>query len=289
MTKIFEKYLTCPELSEIQEMIIRAKEQSGNLKNRGVALKSLFSYIDLTSLNSTDTDNDIVALCETANAFQSKYKQLELPSLAAICVYPSFLKIAKQELDSKKLKLAAVSGGFPSSQTFIEIKTMETRMAVENGADEIDMVVSVGKCIENNWEEVGDEIRAIKEACGAAHLKVILETGALNSYENIYKASIVALEAGGDFIKTSTGKLKPAATPEAFFIMAFAVKQYYNLYKEKRGLKAAGGISTGRDALIYNGIINNVLGKDWLCPGLFRIGASSLVNNLIGELQMFEK
>ena len=199
-------------------------------------------------------------------------------------MYPCFAKIVSQSLEVEEVAIACVSGGFPSSQTFTEVKVAETALALADGATEIDIVIPVGKFLSGDYEGMCDEIEEIKSICGDRHLKVILETGALKSAENIMKASILAMYSGADFIKTSTGKQEPAATPEAAYVMCRAIKAYYEKTGRKIGFKPAGGINTVYDALMYYTIVKEVLGEEWLNNGLFRIGTSRLANLLLGEI-----
>lgn len=246
-------------------------------------LKKLFSCIDLTSLNSTDSSNKIEDFCEKVSGFPSRYP--EIPNVAAVCVYPVFASIPYKFLSKCGVHRAVVSAGFPSSQTFLDVKIEETKKALFFGADEIDIVISVGEFLDGNYEFVGEEINAIKSIMGDAHLKVIIESGALSTPENIWKASLIAMESGADFIKTSTGKMSPAATPEAAWVMTHAIKAFENKNKRTVGFKAAGGIVTVEDAKLYWGIVENVLGEKWLNSSLFRIGASRLANNLLSEIE----
>jgi deoxyribose-phosphate aldolase len=250
-------------------------------------LKRIFGLIDLTSLNSTDSSGKIEKMCIKVNQFEKHYPSF--PSVAAICVYPNFVSTVKTSLIKKNIGIASVAAGFPSSQTFIEIKVAEAKQAVENGATEIDIVISVGEFLSGNYQLVMDEISDIKEAIGKAHLKVILETGTLVDPLKIWEASILSMNAGADFIKTSTGKTQPAATIDAVVVMVEAIKAFHKETGKKIGLKPAGGISTGHDAIIYYTAVQKILGKEWLNPGLFRIGASSLANNLISEVFKIEK
>lgn len=245
-------------------------------------LKKIFSFIDLTSLNTLDNDNKIKTMVEKVNLFSDQYP--DCPNVAAICVYPNFVSTVKKELQTKDIKIAAVSAGFPSSQTFLAIKIAETNLAVEKGANDIDIVMSVGKFLNKEYQEVADEISLIKSVCGKAHLKVILETGVLPNEETIYNASILSMEAGADFIKTSTGKQEPAATYEAVYVMANAIKDYYEKTGKMVGIKPAGGIVTVKQALIYYAIVKNILGEKWLNNLYFRIGASRLANNLLTRM-----
>lgn len=245
-------------------------------------LKTIFSLIDLTSLNTTDNSVNITKMVNKVNQFGENFN--EMPTVAAICVYPSLVKVVKEKLTQSKIDIASVSAGFPSSQTFIEVKIAETSLAVMEGADEIDIVMSVGAYLEEDYVTIFDEISEVKAACGNAKLKVILETGALPSTKDIKIASILAMEAGADFIKTSTGKQSPAATPEAMLVMAEAVKEFKSKSGKMVGLKPAGGISTPDEALVYFSIVKHVLGDAWITPEYFRIGASRLANNLLSEI-----
>jgi deoxyribose-phosphate aldolase len=240
--------------------------------------KQLFSFIDLTSLNSTDYEEQIQKFTEKVNTFPDDFP--EMPNVAAICVYPSYAETVKNTL-VEDIDIAAVSAGFPSSQTFLEIKVAETALAVHAGASEIDIVISIGKFLNKQYDEVFEEIEEIKAACQSAHLKVILETGALVKAEEIKKASILSMAAGGDFIKTSTGKMNPAATLEAAYVMCGAIKEYYEKTGKKIGFKPAGGIVTTKDAVEYYCIVKEILGNEWLTKDLFRLGASRLANNLL--------
>jgi len=245
------------------------------------ALTQCFSFIDLTSLNATDTPIKIAAMMEKVNDFPKQFPGL--PNVAAVCVCPNLVPVTRHTLRAPEVKIAAVGAGFPSSQTFIEIKCDECRRTVEAGADEIDIVISLSAFLANDYEMMQDEIRQIKKAIGKAHLKVILETGAL-SPEQIAIASKLSIEAGADFIKTSTGKTEPAATPEAAWIMCQAIKVHFEKTGKKIGFKPAGGIITAHDAVIYYTIVKTVLGEAWLTPELFRLGASRLANNLLTEI-----
>lgn len=244
--------------------------------------KLLFNCIDLTTLKCTDSEESVLKFTEKVNEFDEKYPDIK--NVAAICVYPNFAKIVSQSLEVENVGIACVSGGFPSSQTFQEIKIAETAMAVHEGATEIDIVLSVGKFLSGDYEGVCDEIQELKSVCGDKHLKVILETGALNSTENIKKASILSMYSGADFIKTSTGKESPAATPEAAYVMCSTIKEYYAKTGRKIGFKPAGGINTVKDALVYYTIVKEVLGEEWLNNEYFRLGTSRLANLLLSEI-----
>lgn len=242
----------------------------------------LFNCIDLTTLKCTDSEESVLAFTEKVNEFDDRYPDLE--NVAAICVYPNFAKIVSQSLEVEKVGIACVSGGFPSSQTFQEIKVAETALALHDGATEIDIVLSVGKFLSGDYESVCDEIQELKSICGEKHLKVILETGALKTSENIKKASILSIYSGADFIKTSTGKESPAATPEAAYVMCNTIKEYYAKTGTKIGFKPAGGINCVNDALVYYTIVKEVLGEEWLTNELFRLGTSRLANLLLSEI-----
>ena len=219
---------------------------------------------------------------ERVNDLENEYPDLK--NVAAICVYPNFAKIVSQSLEVESVNIACVSGGFPSSQTFTEVKVAETALALADGATEIDIVIPVGKFLSGDYEGMCDEIEEIKSICGDHHLKVILETGALKSVDNIWKASILAMYSGADFIKTSTGKQEPAATPEAAYVMCQAIKAYHEKTGRKVGFKPAGGINSVGDALVYYTIVKEVLGKEWLNNTLFRIGTSRLANLLLSDI-----
>ena len=208
-----------------------------------------------------------------------------MKNIAAICVYPNFADIVKNTLQVDGINIACVSGGFPSSQTFIEVKVAETALAIADGADEIDIVISIGKFLSGDYETMCEEIQELKEVCKERHLKVILETGALKTASNIKKASILSMYSGADFIKTSTGKQQPAATPEAAYVMCEAIKEYYQKTNNKIGFKPAGGINTVNDAIIYYTIVKEILGEEWLNNQLFRLGTSRLANLLLSDIK----
>lgn len=245
--------------------------------------KQCLNLIDLTSLNSTDTYSGIISMVEKVNNFNVHYPNLQ--NVAAICVYPSLVPVVKENLSLENIGIASVSAGFPASQTFIEVKIAETSMAVLEGASEIDVVISIGKFLEGKFNEVHEEISEIKAACRNAHLKVIIESGALGSVANIKKASVLAMSAGADFIKTSTGKMPVAATPEATYVMCQAIKDWNAKTGAKVGYKPAGGIVTTADAVTHYTIVQSILGNQWLNNKLFRIGASRLANNLLTSIK----
>ena len=237
--------------------------------------------IDLTTLNGEDTTSKVATMAQLVNDFDGHFPGV--PNVAAMCVYPALVETAKEVL-TEPIGIAAVAGGFPASQTFIEVKVAEAAMAVAAGATEIDIVISIGKFLESNYQEVFDEISEIKAAIRDAHLKVILETGILQSAENIYKASILAMAAGADFIKTSTGKVAINATPETTYIMCNAIKDWYNKTGQKVCYKPAGGISTTIEAVQHYTLVKEILGTNWLNNESFRFGASRLANNLLTSI-----
>lgn len=244
----------------------------------------LFGSIELTSLKTTDSEESILAFTERVNDFDSRYP--DLPHVATICVYPCFADIVAESLEVDGVEIACVSGSFPSSQARIEVKVAETSLAVADGATEIDIVMPVGKFLSGDYESVCDEIQELKAACGEeVPMKVILETGALKTATNIKKASILAMYAGADYIKTSTGKLEPAATPEAAYVMCQAIKEYYDETGIQIGFKPAGGINSVMDAIIYYTIVKEVLGEKWLTNKWLRLGTSRLANMLLSEIE----
>lgn len=270
------------EITQNTSKLLEGYEQYKNVET----LQFLFSCLDLTSLNTTDNQKQIKEFVNKVNDFTANFP--EVPNVAAICVFPSLVSEVKEALWVPEINIASVAAGFPSSQTFIEVKIAETSLAVYAGANEIDVVIPVGEFLNGNYVLLFDEISEIKAACGKAKLKVILETGALITAKNIKTAAILAMEAGADFIKTSTGKFDPAATLEAAYVMTNAIKEFNKKSKRKVGFKPAGGISTTDDALKYYTIVKEVLGDKWLTPDLFRIGASRLANHLLSDIKKYE-
>jgi deoxyribose-phosphate aldolase len=242
----------------------------------------LMGSVELTTLKTTDSDESVLAFTERVNQFDEQYPTL--PHVATICVYPRFARIVSETLEVEGVEIACVSGSFPSSQALIEVKTVETALAVKDGATEIDMVLSVGAFLSGDYETVCDEIRQMKDACGEKKMKVILETGCLKTAANIKTASLLAMYSGADYIKTSTGKLEPAATPEAAYVMCQAIKEYYEETGIQIGFKPAGGLNSVMDALIYYTIVKEVLGEKWLTNQWFRMGTSRLANMLLSEV-----
>lgn len=246
--------------------------------------KFLFGSIELTTLKTTDSDTSVLAFTERVNDFDNEYP--DLPHVATICVYPCFAKTVSESLEVDGVEIACVSGSFPSSQARIEVKVAETALAVADGATEIDIVLPVGKFLSGDYEGVCDDIAEMKAACGeSVPMKVILETGALKTASNIKKASILSMYAGADYIKTSTGKMEPAATPEAAYVMCQAIKEYYDETGIQIGFKPAGGINSVMDAIIYYTIVKEVLGEKWLTNKWLRLGTSRLSNMLLSELK----
>ncbi len=261
------------------EIILKEHLEENNTKE---VMQFMLNSVELTTLKTTDSEDSVLRFVEKVNKFEDIYP--ELGNVATVCVYPCFARICHETLESEDVEIACVSGSFPSSQTFIEVKIAETALAIQDGATEIDIVQPVGKFLAGDYEGMCDEISEIKDTCGDKKLKVILETGCLQTARNIKKASILAMYAGADYIKTSTGKLEPAATPEAAFVMCQAIKEYYEKTGIKIGLKPAGGMKTVKDALTYYTIVKQVLGEEWLTNKLFRLGTSSLANKLLSEI-----
>lgn len=271
----FEPALSDEKTTEAVKAILE-KEAEKNFTPE--VLKQIHGCIDLTSLTSLDTKESIWKMVDQVNDFEGT--RPDVPNVAAICTYPLFVETVKQALTAQDVKIASVAAGFPSSQTFAEVKIAETAMAVMEGADEIDVVMNLGYFMEENYEELTEELEEIKESCREAHLKVILETGALATTTHIQKAAILAVYSGADFIKTSTGKGYPGATPEAVYTMCQVVKTYHSIANKKVGIKVSGGVRTAEEAVMYYTIVKETLGEEWLNKDLFRIGASSLVGDI---------
>ena len=253
-------------------------------ENNTIAVKKfLLNSVELTTLKTDDSEDSVMRFVEKVNKFDDVYP--ELGHVATVCVYPCFASICHDSLENEEVEIACVAACFPSSQSFIEVKIAETALALKDGATEIDIVQSVGKFLAGDYETVADEIAELKEVCGDKKLKVILETGCLKTASNIKKASILAMYAGADYIKTSTGKLEPAATPEAAYVMCQAIKEYYAETGIQIGFKPAGGMKTVEDALKYYTIVKEVLGEQWLNNTMLRLGTSSLANKLLSDIQ----
>ena len=264
--------------AKVDNLITKHLDENDSLEVK----KQIFHCIDLTTLKCTDTEESVMKFTGKVNAFVDKYPDLE--NVAAICVYPNMVEIVSDTLEADDVKIACVSGGFPSSQTFMEVKVAETAMAIHTGAEEIDAVMPIGKFLCGDYEGMCDEIGELKDICGEKTLKVILETGALMTASNIKKAAILAMYSGADFIKTSTGKEPVSATPEAAWVMCEAIREYYKETGRKVGFKASGGIDTVKKALAYYTIVKEILGEEWLNNGLFRIGSSRLANLLLADI-----
>lgn len=280
--ELFQKYNCELDDAQIQKEVEKIRSKHFAENNNIDVYKQCLNCIDLTSLNGTDTDDQIIKMTQKVNKFRENFSNI--PNVGAICVYPSMVPVVKKNL-TESIGIASVAAGFPASQTFIEVKVAETAMAVMEGATEIDVVISIGKFLSGDYETVREELTEIKSSCRNAHLKVIIESGALGTASNIKKASILAMSAGADFIKTSTGKIPVAATPEATYIMCQAIKEWHDMTGEKVGYKPAGGIVTSEEAVTHYTIVKEVLGKEWLNNKLFRIGASRLANNLLSSIK----
>ena len=261
----------------VEDILTKHFEENNNIE----VWKQCLHSIDLTTLNGDDTTEKVEIMAQHVNEFEEHFPNI--PNVAAMCVYPALVQTAADTL-TEPIGIAAVAAGFPASQTFIEVKIAEAAMAVAAGATEVDIVISIGKFLEGNYQEVFDEISEIKAAIGDAHLKVILETGALKSVENIYKASVLAMAAGADFIKTSTGKISINATPEATYVMCTAIKDWQNKTGQKICYKPAGGVSTTEEAVQHYTLVKELLGEEWLNNESFRFGASRLANNLLTSI-----
>ena len=287
--KMTSKYDTALNLyntrlkDEDAEKAVKAILEKVSENNTNDVKRFLFSTIEITSLTVTDNEDSILALTEKINDFTEENPTFPHP--AAICVYPRFAKIVSESLEADGVEITCVAGDFPSSQTFPEVKTIETSLALKDGATEIDIVLPVGFFLAGDYEQVCDEIEEAKAIVGEeSNLKVILETGALKTAENIKKAAILSMYSGADFIKTSTGKIEVSATPMAVYVMCQAIKEYFDTTGRKVGIKIAGGVRTTEQAVAYYTIVKEVLGNEWLYTEFFRIGASSLANNILTDL-----
>ena len=276
------KYHTCLNEEEVTEKVKAIIDEKVPENNTEDVKKFLFRSVELTSLNITDNDTRILKMVEKVNKFSDEFA--DLGNVATICVYPNFAQVVHDSLEVDEVGIACVSGSFPSAQSFPEVKMAETMMALHDGATEIDMVFPVGKYLDEDFEGTCDDIQELKAACKDKKLKVILETGALRDPSLIKKAAILAMYAGADYIKTSTGKITPAATPEAAYVMCEAIKEYYKETGIQIGFKAAGGIHTPLQAVVYYTIVKEVLGKKWLTNEWFRLGTSSLANKLLSDI-----
>ena len=277
----FSAFAPALSIEELDKRIEDILAKSFTKNNTREVKKFLHSTIDLTTLSGADTEEKVAQLVASVNDFEGTE---DVPSVAAICVYPNFVKTVRSVLTAEGVQVACVSGCFPASQSFIEVKIAETALAIADGADEIDIVLNLGAFLSGDYEEVATEIQEQRSTARTAHLKVILETGALKDPELIRKASILSLFSGADFLKTSTGKEYPGADLRAAYILCSVLKEYFDKYGEKRGVKFSGGIRSAEEAVKYYCIVEALLGKEWLDNKLFRIGASSLVGSLQKEI-----
>lgn len=280
--KTLQLYTTELDEAKVQQAVKTIIAEKTLANDTPEVKKFLFGSIELTTLSTTDSDSSVMAFVDRVNRFESAYPQL--PHVAAVCVYPCFAEVASETLEVEGVEITCVSGSFPSSQAVIEVKVAETALALRDGATEIDIVMPVGKFLSGNYEELCDDIAELKQVCGDKAMKVILETGDLKTASNIKKASLLAMYAGADYIKTSTGKEKISATPEAAYVMCQAIKEYYEKTGIQIGFKPAGGINTVMDAIIYYTIVKEVLGEKWLTNKWFRLGTSRLANLLLSEI-----
>ena len=280
--KTLQLYTTELDEAQVQQAVKTIIAEKTLANDTPEVKKFLFGSIELTTLSTTDSDTSVMAFVDRVNRFESAYPQL--PHVAAVCVYPCFAEVASETLEVEGVEITCVSGSFPSSQAVIEVKVAETALALRDGATEIDIVMPVGKFLSGNYEELCDDIAELKQVCGDKAMKVILETGDLKTASNIKKASLLAMYAGADYIKTSTGKEKISATPEAAYVMCQAIKEYYEKTGIQIGFKPAGGINTVMNAIIYYTIVKEVLGEKWLTNKWFRLGTSRLANLLLSEI-----
>lgn len=282
MERFFEKYNYTPTMESIDKVITAVQNNIDNWVTPE-NLANCLGYMDLTTLNSADTYTKVANFTKKVNEFKSVYGKYPTP--ASICVYPNLGKAVKDNLTAEGVNITVVAGVFPNSQSFLEVKLLECKMALEQGANEVDIVLALNAFMDSDFQRAAHEISEIKKVVGENHLKVILETGALTSPDKIAAASFLAMEAGADFIKTSTGKQEPAATPMAAIVMCECIKAYYKKTGKKIGFKPAGGMVKSKDAICYLAIVDTILGKEWLTPELFRLGASRLANNLLSDLE----
>ncbi|MBQ7310252.1 MAG: deoxyribose-phosphate aldolase [Alistipes sp.] len=281
-SNILSKYAAAATVEQVAEQVAAAR--AAQAKNENVEVyKFCLSAVDLTTLTCNDSVESVTDFAKRTVTFGEKYP--DIPNVASICVYPAFVETVGVAVDGTPMRITSVGGGFPASQTFLEVKMLEVAMAVENGADEVDIVLNVGKMLTGAYDEAANEVEMIRsEMDEDVVLKVILETGALKTPELIRRASLISMAAGADFIKTSTGKIDVAATPEAAVVMCQAIKDYFEATGRKVGFKAAGGVKSPQDAALYYTIVEQILGQEWLTTDLFRIGASSAANNLLSAI-----
>ena len=278
-----EKYAPAQSEAQVAEEVAKMKAAAEKNENTEV-YKFCYSSIDLTTLSCNDSDESVTEFAKKAVEFYDKYP--EIPNVASICIYPSFVETVGLAVGDSPMRITSVAGGFPAAQTFLEVKSLEVAMAVENGADEVDIVLNVGKMLKGHYDEAANEVEVLRKEAGSdVVLKVIIESGALKTPELIRKASLLSMEAGADFVKTSTGKIDVAATPEAAVVMCHAIKDYYEKTGRKVGFKAAGGVRTPQEAAFYYTIVKEILGDEWITTDLFRIGASSAANNILSAIE----
>ena len=281
-TQAIKESNVCTDDAQVKAEVAKLLAEHVAENRKQEVYQFMLNCIDLTTLSSTDSERSVAAFTQKVNDFETNYPQLK--NVAAICVYSNFAGVVRSALEVSEVNVAVCSANFPSSQARLEVKCAETALAVADGANEVDIVFPLGYFMDENYEEIADEISEIKESAGDARLKVILETGALKTADNIKKASILSMYSGADFIKTSTGKIYDGATPEAAYVMCRCIKEYYEKHGVMVGFKASGGVRTTEDALIYYTIVKEVLGEEWLTNRFFRIGASSLGNTLLGDI-----
>ena len=280
------EYAPAQSEAQVAEEVARMKEAARSNENAEV-YKFCYSAIDLTTLSCTDSVASVTEFARKAAEFNERFPHI--PNVASICIYPSFVETVGLAVDGTPMRITSVAGGFPASQTFLEVKALEVAMAIENGADEVDIVLNVGRMLTGEYDEAANEVEVIRaETDPEVVLKVIIESGALKTPELIRKASLLSMFAGADFVKTSTGKIDVAATPEAAVVMCHAIRDYYAKTGRKVGFKAAGGVRTPQDAVLYYTIVREILGEEWCTTDLFRIGASSAANNLLSAIEGHE-
>ena len=280
------EYAPAQSEAQVAEEVARMKEAARSNENAEV-YKFCYSAIDLTTLSCTDSVASVTEFARKAAEFNERFPHI--PNVASICIYPSFVETVGLAVDGTPMRITSVAGGFPASQTFLEVKALEVAMAIENGADEVDIVLNVGRMLTGEYDEAANEVEVIRaETDPEVVLKVIIESGALKTPELIRKASLLSMFAGADFVKTSTGKIDVAATPEAAVGMCHATRDYYEKTGRKVGFKAAGGVRTPQDAVLYYTIVREILGEEWCTTDLFRIGASSAANNLLSAIEGHE-
>lgn len=276
-------YAPAPAAAEVAAEVARIRE-AAHANEQPSVYKFCYSALDLTTLSCTDSEESVTAFAGRAVQFYADYPHI--PNVASICIYPPFVETVGVAVDGTPMRITCVSGGFPASQTFLEVKMLETAMAVENGADEVDIVLNAGMMLQGRYDEAANEVEVLRAEAGEdTVLKVILETGALKSPELIRRAALLSMMAGADFVKTSTGKINVAATPEAAVVMCHAIRDYYLRTGRRVGFKPAGGVRSAADAVLYYTVVKEILGPEWLTASLFRIGASSAANALLSAIE----